>query len=505
MISSIISITFLVLAIVAVLIGLLKARKQHWVEAVIRVVFTVISAILTVILTSAFATKISESLIVPIENLLASTPVDDILKEVASAEGALSIILSIVITPIFFILVFVVIKGLLSLIFARLLAKAILKLAGTARGKDYLSDAYPSKKEKKADENEESNGEPKKKSHCIKASIIGAICALLSFTILLVPVAGTMETVSSIAVNFEERGDIHDVGVALNDNVAAKLMLPIAAPIWDKFNHYTINGDEINIAEEAHLVGVIMKALGEVSSSDTDTIHHSAEIFREMSALCPNSSLVPCLCADFLNAASAHWLEGENFYGIALPATEDQTTKDLLTMFITCLDHSSTETMREDLVTIANVMAIIADNATVDEEGVIDMSSLFENDRVIAKLSVELLSSKRLAPVMSTLVKKQIETSGGQLELPDKESDEYKVMVDTLVDKYQENFTEEISEESLDSLADAVGTTVEAEAGIVLSESEKVAIASTFISEFGGATEITSDMVSNFIEQYRKQ
>ena len=78
-------------------------------------------------------------------------------------------------------------------------------------------------------------------------------------------------------------------------------------------------------------------------------------------------------------------------------------------------------------------------------------------------------------------------------------------MVDTLVEKYQENFNEEISEESLDSLANAVGTTVEQEAGIVLSESEKVAIASTFISEFGGSTELTSDMVSSFIEQYRKQ
>lgn len=500
MISSIISITFIVLAIISVLPGIFMSRKRHWVEALVRTVLTAISAIVTIVLTAALATKISDWFVGVVENILASTTVDDILKEVASAEGTLSIILSIVITPLFFILLFFIIKLVLNLIFAKLLAKLILKIVGSIKNKDYLSGAYPEK-----DKNEAESTNKEKKPLCPKSAIIGAVCGLLSFTIFLVPVTGTMETVSSIGRNFEDHGSIHDTAVALNDNVATKVMLPITAPIWNNFNHYSVNGVEINIAEEAHLVGVLMEALGEVSSSDADTIHHSAEFFRELSTLCPSSSLVPCLCADFLNAASDHWLKGEDFNGIALPAAEDETTNELLTMFIECLDNSSTETMREDLVTISNVMAIIAEYAAVDEAGEIDMASLFEDDRVIAKLSVVLLSNKRLAPVMSSLVKKQIETSGGQLELPEKESEEYKAMVDTLTDKYKENFNEQISEESIDSLANAVGETVEKEAGITLSESEKVAIASTFISEFGGATEITSDMVSSFIEQYRKQ
>ncbi len=505
MVSSIISITFIVLAIISVLPGIFKARKRHWVEALTRTIFTVISAVITVVLTSILATKISGALVSTIEKLLASSDANTILTEVASAEGTLSIILSIIITPLLFVLLFLIIKLVLNLAFARLLTKAILKIAGSIKGKDYVSSAYPKKNEDNAEENTEKKKKTKKPI-CPKAATFGAICGLLSFTVLLVPVAGTMETVSSIGTNFEEHGTIHDTAVALNDNVAAKIMLPIAAPIWDNFNHYNVNGLEINIADEAHLVGVIMEAIDEVSSSDADTIHHSAEAFRKLSALCPNSSLIPCLCADFLNAASAHWLEGEDFGGIEMPSlSQAETTDDILEMLIKCLDNSSTETMREDLATISNVMAIIAENATIDEAGVIDMSTLFEDDRVISKLSVELLSNKRLAPVMSSLVKKQVETSGSQLELPEQDSEEYKVMVDTLTEKYQENFTEEISEESLDSLADAVGETVEQETGIVLSESEKIAIASSFISEFNGCSEITSDMVSSFIEQYRKQ
>lgn len=507
MTSSIISITFVALAVLSVLPGIFMARKRHWIEALTRLFFTIVSAVVTVVLTASLATKISNALIGVAETALANSDINDILNEVASAEGTLEIILSIVVTPLLFILLFFILKLVLNLIFAKLLTKAILRIAGAKKGVDYVAKAYPNKKSKKTEENETEQKEKKaKKPFCVKSALIGALCGLLAFTVFMVPVVGTMETVSSIGTNFEESGSIHDTAVALNDNVATQIMLPITAPVWSNFTQYTVDGVEINIAEEAHLVGVLIEAVGEVSSSDADKIHHSAEIFRELSALCPNSSLIPCLCADFVNAARAHWLEGEDFGGIEMPSlSEDKSKDDIVEMLIKCLDDSTTETMREDLATISNVMAIIAENATVDEEGVIDMASIFENDRVIAKLSVELLSNKRLAPVMSSLVKKQIETSGGQLELPEIESEEYKVMVDTLVEKYQENFNEEISEESLDSLANAVGTTVEQEAGIVLSESEKVAIASTFISEFGGSTELTSDMVSSFIEQYRKQ
>ena len=102
MVASVISITFLVLAIVSILSGILRARKLYWVEAVVKTVLTILSTVLTVILTSAFALKISNALVVPVENLLSSTNVDDILKEVASAENALAIILSIIIpaTPL---------------------------------------------------------------------------------------------------------------------------------------------------------------------------------------------------------------------------------------------------------------------------------------------------------------------------------------------------------------------------------------------------------------------
>ena len=426
------------------------------------------------------------------------------MKEVTSAEGALAIILSIVITPLFFVAAFLILKGILCLLAARPLTKLALVIAGKIKNTNYVDEKYPKNKEDRK----------KKGPFCVKSAVLGALCGLLSFTVLMIPVAGTFETVSSIGTNATQEGTMYNTSVALSDNVASKIMLPIAAPVWSNFTHYTVNDEEINITDEAHLVGVLIEALGEMTSNDQDTIRHSAEVFRQMSALCPNSSLIPCLCADFINAASAHWLQGEDFNGIAMPTltpstpgedAELTTTDDIVATLVKCLDQSTTETMREDLATIANVMAIIAENATVDVDGAIDLSKLFENENVIKKLSVELLKNKRLAPVMSTLVNKQVETSGGQLELPDKESEEYKTMVDNLVVKYQETITEDINEGSLDSLAGAVGETVEQEAGIVLTESEKVAIASTFISEFGNGEDLTSDKVSEFIEKYRKQ
>ena len=494
MISSIISIAFLVLAILFMLPGILRARKLYWVEAIVKIVLTLLSATLTIILTSAFSLKISNALVPPIENLLSSTSVDEILKEVAAAEGALAIILSIIVTPIFFILVFL----LLQLIFTLILSRPITKLCLTIAGKkETIAERYPESKEDRK----------KKRPYCVKSAVLGTVCGILCFMILIIPVTGTLETVSSIGTSVEDDGVIHDTSVALADNVATKSMHWIAAPVWDTFSHYSVNGEEINIADEAHIVGVLIKAYEGLSSGDEEKIHSSAELFREMSALCPNSSLIPCLCADFINAASAHWLEGEDFYGIALlPEDDNATNVNIVEMLLRCLDNSTTETMREDLSTIANVVAVIAENASVDENGGINIAKLFEDEKVVAKLSVVLLNNKRLAPVMSTLVKKQVEATGsGQIELPDKDAEEYKVVVDSIVEKYQDNVGEEISEESLDTLAGAVGETLEKEVGITLTESEKVTIASTLISEFGSGAELTPKMVSDFLEQYRKQ
>ena len=495
MFATVFTVIFAVLAVLSTLIGVLKSRKFHFSEALVRIFLVIIALILTIVLTSAFAFKISNLLVEPIEAFLEGvelTQVSEILNEVQAAETTLAIVISMIITPVFFILCFNILKGIFHLALARPINKLCLLIAGKIAKKDYISEIYGSKELSKKEKKEF-----RKKKFTLAAAICGAVCGLLVFTITLIPIIGTAETLASVGKNVDENSPVHDISDNITNHPATSIMHPISNPVWQNFTYYTINGEQIVIEDEAHFVAVFVQALSEMSSSDPETFRHSAEIFRSLSTLCPNTSLVPCLCSDFINAANAHWTKGEDFANISMPQDE------LVLMLVQCLDNSTPDTMREDLVTVSNVLAILAENAYITEDNKIDTQALLEDKVVISKLSVELLKNERLAPVVGKLVKQQVEANDSKLDLPEQDGEEYNELVDNILNTYQENVAEDITEESLNNLSNAVGNVLE-DKGIVLEEHEKVAIASTFISEFGDPSQLTPEMVSNLIEQYRK-
>ena len=530
MFATIISIAFVVIGVLATLVGIFKSRKYHWTESLVRLVMTILAAVITFVVTSKFTSKIHAWLIVPLETILKDTDVADFLKEVASAEDALSILISIVITPVVFITVFVFLKGLFNIILARPITKLCLVIAGAIAKKDYIEDIYGRKKSKKkktkdveapkADETTESTevteaaetteesenveevekaaSPRKKRKFTWQSALCGAVCGLFAYVVLLIPIVGTVELVATIGESITEEGNIHDISNELSHNTAVDVMHPISDPVWKNFTYYTLNGQEISIKDEAHFIAVFLEALKEASSTDEDTFHHSAEVFRNMSTLCPNTSLVPCLCSDFINAASAHWAKGEDFVGITMPEDE------LVATLVQCLTNSTPETMKEDLATISNVIAIITENATILEDGSINLTSLLENKDVVSALSVELINNPRLSPVLNKIVIQQIENTDSKIELPEKDGEEYTELVDNILDTYIENVGETITEDSVDNLSTAVGSILE-EHGVTLEEHEKVAIASTFITQFGNPQDLTPEMIAEFIEQYRKE
>ena len=143
MFATVFTVIFAVLAVLSTLIGLLKSRKFHFSEALVRIFLVIIALILTIVLTSAFAFKISNLLVEPIEAFLEGvelTQVSEILNEVQAAETTLAIVISMIITPVFFILCFNILKGIFHLALARPINKLCLLIAGKIAKKDYLID-----------------------------------------------------------------------------------------------------------------------------------------------------------------------------------------------------------------------------------------------------------------------------------------------------------------------------------------------------------------------------
>ena len=490
MFSTIFSICFVVFGILFMLPGILKARKRHWSEALVRIILTLVSAVVTFVLTSAFAPIITEAILEPITSMLNGTPIEGLLAELPSAKDALLLVISAVVTPIFFIVVFAVLKFILLVCFSRLIAKLSLKIAGKILKKDLVGNKFDKKK-------------PKKFSPTSAA--LGALCGLLAFFVFLIPVVETAATVSSVGKSVTSKGTFYDVSDGLQNNVATYIVHPVGAPLWAGFTRDTISGDKIYVEKEVNYISTFISALMQISSGDQETVRASATTFRTVSALTESTTFVPRFSAEFINAANSHWLNGGTFVGISMPSlsTSGGSNNNIIATFLECLDNSTPETMKVDLAVIMNTLAVIAENATL-EGGSINMASILENKAVISKFSVELLQSPRLAPAMNIFVKNQMETANTYIDLPDKESEDYKKLVTSLRDKYKQNVGDSVTEDSLDNLAVAIGEALD-ERGVYLEEHEHVALASTFIAEFGDGEDLTDEEVAEFIEQYRRE
>ena len=488
MISTIISVSFVVLAILFALPGIIKARKRHWFEALVRIVLTVVSAILAFTLTSTFTSMISDALLEPAKSIVGDNVAAEILEEVPSIKDVLLLVLNTVITPVLFILIFIIVKFLILVIFARLLTKLCLSIAGAIAKKDYVSQIYDKKRRKFSP----------------TSAVLGVVCGLMAYLILLIPVVETATIASSIGKSITDEGKVYEVSDALSNNVATYIVHPVGAPIWNKLARATVNGEKIVVENEVHFIAAFVNGLTEVTSKDINRVRHSADIFRSMGPLCNEIKFIPRFTSELINAADSHWLNGDDFAGISMPSLSTTGKDNIIRTLLECLDHSTPETMKQDLVTILNVLAIIAENAELDEAGHIHMESILENKTVISKFSVELLQSPRLAPAMNIFVKNHMEESNSYIELPDKESEEYTNLVNNLLTNYKQNVGDTVNESSLDNLSVAIGEAL-TQNGVILEEHEHVAIASTFIAEFGDGADLTAEEVSNFIEQYRQQ
>ena len=166
MFSTIFSLCFVFFGILFMLPGILKARKRHWSEALVRIVLTLISGVITFVLTSIFVPMITEAILEPITSSLNGSDLEGLLTELPSAKDALLLVMSLVVTPVFFLVVFVILKFILLVSFSRLLAKLSLKIAGKIAKKDFVGNNFDKKK-------------PKKFSPLSAA--LGALCGFLGF------------------------------------------------------------------------------------------------------------------------------------------------------------------------------------------------------------------------------------------------------------------------------------------------------------------------------------
>lgn len=413
MYSIIFSIALLVIAGLFVLCGVLKGKKYVWIYSAIRLGAAVISLVVALFLSRGIAQAISGAVMDLLVKMDAMSELSGFVKDLPTIKEAICALLSMILAPGLFVTLFFVCKTLLG-IAVRIISR---KIAKSIHEKNSVTIVEVSEKKKK---------KKAKKSHVLLTRgpnpigmACGAVCSLLIFFVIFVPVVGTFGLVDSVmsmvSSDMPVVQTVSQITDAAANNVGSQSIRVLGGgAIYNKLTTYEVGGHDVSLAKEMDLVTAVGNAVATVKDPSVSRADAGSAV-RSISPVFSETSLIPAVGADFLSAANASWERGEKFNGIAKPSIGGEMAA-LIDPLWSLLSTSTYDTMKTDVATILEVAAIMVEEDAFSAVKR-DPLSLFEHEDISASILFAFLSNDHTSPVVGSIAEYGIQMLASQLKV----------------------------------------------------------------------------------------
>ena len=409
---------FCFVAALFMLFGALKGRKYKWQLSFARIIVVLVSAIASAIL----AAVISNAAISLVLNLAITNgwllEVGELLAELPSGVGIATSLASMFIAPVLFLPLFYIIRPILN-IFAKLIALLFAKIGkGKSKGT--------------TDETHDENGRKivrrkhyKKRYEALVAhyfnplgALMGALCSLLVFCVLLVPMVGAIDVandilplvsdaVEDLAVS-EESSEDDTIGMAVSlsfdavnalDNSVGALTVKYTGGklLYGAMTSGIVNGEMTSLNKE----GAFLATVGDAAITAIDeekSAEEKAAAIRDVSPAFDKSVVTRTLLSELCSAAGDSWAAGEDFHGIARPSLGG----DFEAVFSAIIDVFATadsQNIKKDVHAITEAVAVVFESGVVADIQSDPMSVLGKEETTSA-LFAAFLADDRLDPMV---------------------------------------------------------------------------------------------------------
>ncbi len=410
------SVLFAVMAVLAVLNGMRKGKKYIWSYSVARLVVAVVSAVASAFLSAKISFIVFRSLFTMLQG--GSGNFAKLLTSVPMMTEAMSALASMFVAPILFYVVFWLLRHVLDLvakIVLRSIAKARAKKKGTLDVEENESETAEEDivvSEKKAKKNK------KKKKHKDDGyfrirgkknpwgKLCGALCGFVVFLFTMIPAVGMLGIVNDMTAwglagsNHPVLQNIVEFVDAGANNVGAKAVRAVGGDaLYSMMTTYEVGGEKASLAKETNLLGTIGHALSDMTNKDVprkdaaESVQKIDEAFRE-------TTLIPSVLPDFLNAAKASWDRGEEYCGVKKPSFGK--TDGLVYPVLNVLGNSTNETINDDTATLVDSMAYMVEKDVLTNVKE-DPMSMFKKKEVTEQVMCDLLKNNHLAPLVGEI------------------------------------------------------------------------------------------------------
>ena len=409
---------FCFVAALFMLFGALKGRKYKWQLSLARIIVVLLSAIVSAIL----AAVISNAAISLVLNLAITNgwflEVGELLAELPSGVGIATSLASMFIAPVLFLPLFYIIRPILN-IFAKLIALLFAKIGkGKSKGA--------------ADGTHDENGRKivrrkhyKKRYEALVAhyfnplgALMGALCSLLVFCVLLVPMVGAIDVANDIlplvsdaiedlAVSEESSEDdtigmvvslSFDAANALDNNVGALTVKYTGGKLlYGLMTSGVINGELTSLNKE----GAFLATVGDAAITAIDeekSAEEKAAAIRDVSPAFDKSVVTRTLLSELCSAAGDSWADGEDFHGIARP-TLGGDFEAVFSAIIDVFATADSQNIKKDVHAITEAVAVLFESGAVGDLQN-DPMSVLQDEETTSALFAAFLENDRLDPMV---------------------------------------------------------------------------------------------------------
>ena len=410
------SVLFAVMAVLAVLNGMRKGKKYIWTYSVARLVVAVVSAVASAFLSAKISFLVFRSLFTVAEG--GSGNFAKLLTSVPLMSEALSALASMFVAPILFYVVFWLLRHVLDLvakIVLRSIAKSRAKKKGTLDVEDTVAETT---EEESVASGKKAKKNKKKKKHKDDGyfrvrgkknplgKLCGALCGLVVFLFTMIPAVGMLGILNDMTA-WGLAGSTHpilqnivefvDAGA---NNVGAKAVRAVGGDaLYSIMTTYEVGGEKATLAKETNLLGTIGHALSDMTSKDVPR-KDAAESVQKIDDAFKETTLIPSVLPEFLNAAKTSWDAGEEYCGVKKPSFGK--IDGLVHPILNVLGNSTKETINDDTETLVDSMAYMVEKDVLTEVKQ-DPMSMFKKKDVTEKVMGDLLKNAHLAPLVGDL------------------------------------------------------------------------------------------------------
>ncbi len=483
---------FLYMAGVTV-IGLFMAKKRSWIMASVRVGVTVLSAILAIFVSKLIAGLITDlvyDLVVPrlgdtVSGFIAEVPV--------GAEG-LRVIVTLLIAPILYAIVFGLIR-LLLMIAVWVVEKCVPAL------KDFVRPEI--------------------------SMPVGAVNGLLIAMVTLIPLCGFITLGAHMLNTFVESDmcdtafvrenvldtldmteeEISELAVKLEKNPGVLVVhKTIGKPIFKaltsaKLDSTDTHGVVVKMNLESEFCGLLktagyavdaMDSLGkkDYTVEDKELLYATADSFFE-------SEWVTMLATDTLVAMSTDWLEGKEFAGIARPSL-DAALDPTLNCILRILVSETVDTLEEDIHVILDVVGdfLVHDLLTEDADYT-ELVQRLGTSGLLTDMMAKLQDNEHLAVLAAELKSLSLRLVTNMLGIEQLKEGQYAEMMGDVAGTLTDAL--DMSKEDRDAMVVESVQNAFADEGYEVPPEVVVEMTDKIVADLGGDGEISADELTDYL------